>query len=473
MFDGINLDKLKEECGVIGIYHQENVDVSKMVYYGLYALQHRGQESAGIATNDGVRTHQHKAMGRVAEIFSEETFQKLEGNVGIGHVRYSTTGESYVGNAQPLTVFYRRGSIAVAHNGNLVNAELIRNKLEDDGVVFQTTIDTEVLVNLIARYSGDGIENAIERTMGLVKGAYAMTVMTENQLIGVRDPLGLRPLCLGKLKDGYVLASESCALDILGAEFVRDIEPGEIITINQGGVSSKRVNGASKRASCIFEYVYFARPDSIIDGVSVYEARKNAGKFLAKEHPVEADLVIAVPDTSIPAAIGYAQESGIPSEEGLVKNRYVGRTFIQPDQSSREMAVRLKLNPLKSVVSGKTIIVIDDSIVRGTTSKRIVSNLKEAGAKEVHMRVSSPPVAYSCYYGVDTPNRRSLIGSFQSVEDICREIGADSLGYLSTDALVRSTGLGNEHFCLACFNGEYPIDVEKSECSKSFNRLKT
>lgn len=472
MLNEINFDKLKEECGVVGVYHgNRSEEVAKSLYYGLYALQHRGQESAGIATNDGLHTQFHKEMGLVPEVFNEAVFKRLKGHIGIGHVRYSTTGDSNVVNAQPLVVRYRGGNIALAHNGNLINAAKLRDRLEESGVVFQTTIDTEVIVNLIARFSSDGIVNAIERTMELIKGAYALVVMTEDYLIGVRDPFGLRPLCLGKLENGYVLASESCALDVIGAEFVRDVEPGEIIAISKEGLETRQVQVKNRRASCIFEYIYFARPDSIIDGTSIYEARKNAGRILAKEHPVDADLVIAVPDTSIPAAIGYAEASGIPFGEGLIKNRYVGRTFIQPEQKLRETAVRLKLNSLRYNVSGKRIVMIDDSIVRGTTSKQIVNSLRTAGAKEVHLRISSPPVAYSCHFGIDTPNRTQLIGAVNTVEQIRKTIGADSLGYISTEGLIESVGKPAEHHCLACFSGDYPMEVPTVGNKKVFERL--
>lgn len=471
MYHGINLEKLKEECGVLGIYTDSDDHTARLLYYGLYALQHRGQESAGIAVNNGLKSNYHKGMGLVPEVFNEDIFNRLMGHIGIGHVRYSTSGESYVENAQPLVVRYKGGSISLAHNGNLTNAQVIRERLEDAGVVFQTSIDSEVIVNLIARYSGDGIIPAIERTMDLIKGAYSLVIMTEEQLIGVRDPLGLRPLCLGKVGESYVLASESCALDVMGASLVRDIEPGEIVIINKEGIQSTHYRNKGKRASCIFEYIYFARPDSVIDGVSVYEARKNAGRILSQEHPVEADMVIAVPDSSAPAAIGYSEASGIPFGEGLIKNRYIGRTFIQPNQSMRELAVRLKLSPLSETLEGKRVIMIDDSIVRGTTIRRLVERVKAAGAKEVHVRVSSPPVAFGCYFGIDTPDRNQLIGAVKTVEQIRKIIGADSLGYISTPGLVASTRLPKEHFCLACFNGDYPMDVPKTESKKVFERL--
>jgi len=470
-FEMPHVDKLREECGIVGIYRDRAEDVAKSLYYCLYALQHRGQESAGIATNDGFHTCSHKEMGLVPEVFSEQVLKGLKGHKGIGHVRYSTTGDSKVANAQPLVVRYRGGSIALAHNGNLVNAASLRSRLEDNGVVFQTTIDSEVIANLIARFSGDGIVNAIQRAMDMIQGAYTLVVMTEDSLIGVRDPYGLRPLCLGKMgEDGYVLASESCALDVIEADFIRDVEPGEIIIIDQSGLQSKQVPVGNRRASCIFEYIYFARPDSTIDGTSVYEARKNAGKQLAEEHPVEADLVIAAPDTSIPAALGYAEASGIPFGEGLIKNRYVGRSFIQPKQELRETAVRLKLNSLRCNVCGKRIVMIDDSIVRGTTSKQIVKLLRMAGAREVHLRISSPPVAYGCHFGIDTPNREQLIGAMKTIEEIRRTIGADSLGYLSIEGLVKSIGKPAEHLCLACFSGDYPMKVPQVGDKKMFER---
>jgi len=471
MYNGINLEKLKEECGVLGIYTDTEEDTARLLYYGLYTLQHRGQESAGIAVNNGLRSNYHKGMGLVPEVFNEDALKKLKGHIGIGHVRYSTSGESYVENAQPLVARYRGGSISLAHNGSLTNAQVIKDRLEDSGVVFQTSIDSEVIVNLIARYSSDGIISAIERTTDLIKGAYSLVIMTEEKLIGVRDPLGLRPLCLGKREGGYILASESCALDVMGATLVRDIEPGEIVIIDNDGVQSTHYKNKDKRASCIFEYIYFARPDSVIDGVSVYEARKNAGRILSQEYPVEADMVIAVPDSSIPVAIGYAEASGIPFGEGLVKNRYIGRTFIQPTQSMRELSVRLKLSPLEKTIKGKRIVMIDDSIVRGTTMRRLVERLKSAGAKEVHVRISSPPVAFGCYFGIDTPDRTQLIGAVKTVEQIRRIFDADSIGYISPEGLVASTGLKKEHFCLACFNGDYPMEVPRTEGEKVFERL--
>lgn len=464
-------DGLKEECGVVGLIQTEDDHTSELLYYGLYALQHRGQESAGIAVNNGEQAKWHKDMGLVSEVFSESALEKLTGKIGIGHVRYSTSGESDIENAQPLVVRYRGGTIALAHNGNLVNAKLLRSRLEDSGVVFQTTIDSEVVVNLIARYSNEGIHGAIRRSMELIKGAYALVIMNEECLIGVRDPLGLRPLCIGKTEKGYVLASESCAFDVMGAEIVRDVEPGEMVTITSEGIESEFFQTSARRAGCIFEYIYFARPDSIMDGVNVYHARKNSGRILSKEMPVEADMVMAVPDSSIPVALGYAEESGIPYGEGLIKNRYIGRTFIQPTQAIRELAVKLKLSPMAANIRGKKLILIDDSIVRGTTSKRIVETLKQAGAKEVHVRVSSPPVAYSCYFGIDTPDRSQLIGAVKTVDQICKIIGADSLYYLSHEGLVQAVGKPRKQFCLACFDGDYPMELPEKEKKQNGHRV--
>ncbi|WP_425446349.1 amidophosphoribosyltransferase [Dethiothermospora halolimnae] len=461
MYQGIELDKLKEECGVIGIYTEDS-NITNMLCFGLLALQHRGQESAGVAVAKDGEIDYHKDMGLVTEVFDDDTIESLNGNIGIGHVRYSTTGESYAYNAQPLVVQYRKGSFALAHNGNLVNADTIRDMLEEDGVVFQTSIDSEVIANLIARYHKFGIEKAIRKVMEILKGAFALSVMTEDKLIGVRDPHGLRPLCLGKIDDGYVLASESCALDTIGAELVRDIEPGEIVVIDKNGVKSIPSNKWCKKNMCIFELIYFSRPDSVLDDINIYNFRKRTGKVLAKEYPVDADVVISVPDSGNAAAIGFSEGSGIPYAEGLIKNRYVGRTFIQPSQELREQGVRLKLNVLKENIEGKRVVLVDDSIVRGTTSRRIVNMLKKAGAKEVHVRVSSPPVKYSCYFGIDTPNRQHLIGAVKPVEEIKDMINADSLGYISIKGLIESTGR-EEGYCLACFNGDYPMEVPKNK----------
>lgn len=457
-------DKLKEECGVIGIYKEGAEHLSQMLCFGLVSLQHRGQESAGIAINRSGKATYYKEMGLVQEVFSDAVLERLgTGDIGIGHVRYSTTGESYVANAQPLVVQYKGGSIALAHNGNLVNADKLRDDLEEQGTIFTTSIDSEVIANLFARHYQLGYLDSLKKTLEKIKGAYALVITCEDKLIGVRDPHGLRPLCLGRFPDGgYILASESVALDVVGADFVRDIEKGEIVVIDQEGVSSYTYDLGSRKAVCSFEYVYFARPDSIMDGQSIYIARVNAGRQLAKEHPVEADLVIAVPDSGIAAAIGFAEASGIPYGVGLIKNKYMGRTFIQPDQKSRELAVRLKLNVLKDDVRGKRLVLIDDSIVRGTTSRRIVDMLKAAGATEVHVRVSSPPVKHSCYFGIDTPSKKQLVGAVHTIEEIRDMIHADSLGYLSIKGLVESIGAPYEKLCAACFNGDYPMAVPTS-----------
>lgn len=458
-----NDDKLHEECGVIGIYEKGNINTATLTYYGLIALQHRGQESAGIAVNnDGIITC-YKEMGLVSEVFDSKILNLLKGDMCVGHVRYSTTGESFVNNAQPLVVKYKNGTIALAHNGNLVNAKKLREEMEDNGMIFATSIDSEVIAGLIARNFNGNIEGAIQKTMDMIKGSYALVMMTNDMLIGVRDPNGLRPLVLGKLGSGYVLASESCALDTIGAQFVRDVNPGEIIMIDKTGLRSIQAKTEAK-ACCIFEYIYFARPDSVIDGLGVYGARHAAGRILAKEQPVDADAVICVPDSGTPAAIGYALESGIPYTVGLIKNRYIGRTFIQPKQEIRETGVSLKLNPLRAEIEGKKIVMVDDSIVRGTTSKKIVQALRDAGAKEVHVRVSSPIVMYSCHFGMDTPSR-DLVGANTLIEQIREKVGADSLGYLSYEGLLQSVGSCGEGFCTACFNGKYPIEITEA-CSK-------
>ncbi|KUO49976.1 MAG: amidophosphoribosyltransferase [Desulfitibacter sp. BRH_c19] len=450
-------DKPKDECGVFAIYSPDT-DVSALTYYGLYSLQHRGQESAGIAVSDGEKIQLYKNMGLVSEVFDEEILARYSGKMAIGHVRYSTTGESNILNAQPLLFHYLQGQLALVHNGNLTNANHWRNNLQTTGSVFQTTSDTEVFVNLIARYSQNPIEEALMKCMIDLKGAYALIVMTENKLVGVRDPFGIRPLCLGRLgKDGYILASESCALDVVGAEFIRDVEPGEIIVIDENGYKSIKVPTRSKGALCSFEYIYIARPDSIIDGKSVNLIRKRMGNILAKENNIEADLVCPVPDSGIVAAFGYAEGSGIPLAEGLMKNRYVGRTFIQPSQELRELSVRLKLNPIRPVIEGKDIILVDDSIVRGTTSRKLISLLKKAGAKKVHLVISSPPVLHPCYYGIDIVSREELIAAQNEVEEIRNHIGADSLKYLSLPGLLEA--LEEDKFCQACFNGKYPVEI--------------
>lgn len=456
----IPMDKLKEECGVFGIFDNDgDLDCAKLTYYGLYALQHRGQESCGIAVNDNGTIFQHKNMGLVNEVFNDVILNHLNGTSAIGHVRYSTAGASKVENAQPLVIKYSKGGLALAHNGNLVNANEIREKLESEGAIFQTTIDSEVIAYLIARarLRNHSMEETVIDVMDTIKGGYALVLLNNRKLIGARDPFGIRPLCIGKLNNSYVLASESCALDAIGADFVRDVEPGEVVVIDKEGLRSIKKNIVGRNL-CIFEFIYFARPDSVIDGISVYNARINMGRSLAKLYPVDADLVIGVPDSGLTAAIGYSRESGIPYGEGFVKNRYVGRTFIQPTQAKRTDSVKIKLNALKESVNGKRVVMIDDSIVRGTTSKRIVQNLKDAGAKEVHMMITSPPIKYSCFYGIDTPNRQNLVASTHSVEQIREIVEADSLNFITTEAMLEavSCGLENCGFCTACFNGKYP-----------------
>jgi len=451
-------DKFKDECGVFGVYSPEGYDVASITYFGLYALQHRGQESAGIAVADGKEIKCYKNMGLVSDIFNEKILTDLKGMSAIGHVRYSTAGASSINNAQPITAKYKLGSLAIAHNGNLVNADVIRELLEDGGTVFQTSSDTEVVLHLIGRAAKKGIERAIVDAIQAVKGSYAIVIQTEQKLIGVRDPHGIRPLCLGKINNSYILCSESCALDTVGAEFIRDVNPGEIVIIDENGIKSINFAEKTKCETCSFEYIYFARPDSTIDEINVYEARIRAGRMLFRENPVEADVVIGVPDSGIPAAVGFSRESGIPFEIGFIKNKYVGRTFITPSQEIRERAVSVKLNPLKVNVEGKRVVIIDDSIVRGTTSRKLVEALIKAGAKEIHFRISSPVVKFPCYFGIDTPYRSELIGSRLSVEEINKEIGADSLGFISIDGLLESLGK-DKGFCLGCFSGVYPVSA--------------
>ena len=458
-------DKPGEECGVFGIYDFEGHDVASTIYYGLFALQHRGQESCGIAVSDTSgpkgKVSSIKEMGLLNENFTPENLNKLKGDIGVGHVRYSTAGSSTRENAQPLVLNYVKGTLGLAHNGNLINAAQLRHELEYTGAIFQTTIDSEVIAYHIARerLNSRTVEEAVRRAMEKIKGAYSLIVMSPRKLIGARDPYGFRPLCIGKRDQAYILASETCALDTIGAEFVRDVEPGEIVTISpENGIESDRSMclPAEQHGRCVFEYIYFARPDSHIDGVSVYDSRIMAGKFLAMDSPVEADLVVGVPESGNCAALGYSMQSGIPYGQAFVKNAYVGRTFIKPGQKSRESSVQVKLNAIREAVRGKRIIMIDDSIVRGTTSDRIVRMLREAGAKEVHMRVSSPPFLWPCYFGTDVPAREQLIAYNRSVDDICGIIGADSLAYLRLERLEEIVGhLG---ICTGCFTGNYPLD---------------
>jgi amidophosphoribosyltransferase len=461
VFKGLS-EGIRESCGVFGIYNTDNFDSARTVYLGLYALQHRGQESCGIAVaNSGVITG-HKGLGLVSEVFTEKILDRLDGQIAVGHCRYSTTGGNYIENSQPLMVNYRSGHLALAHNGNLINAAEIRRELEDSGAIFQTTTDSEIIANLISRHGirSNNLEEALVSIMNRIQGSYALILMTESSLIGIRDPWGLRPLCIGKLGNSYILASETCALDAVGAVFVRNMEPGEIVFIEQGELRSVRAVSGKPHSTCIFEYIYFARPDSEIDGASVYRSRLEAGRLLARRHPVDADLVVGVPDSGITAAIGYSRESGIPYGEALIKNRYIGRTFIQPHQKLREKSVNIKLNVLRYEVEGKRIILIDDTIVRGTTTKKIVQMLKNAGAKEVHMRVSSPPVKHPCYFGIDISSKSQLIAANYELDEIREKIGADTLGYLEEeDMLAMPVGAPENCFCTGCFTGRYPMDV--------------
>ena len=450
--------KWKEECGIYGVYSPME-DVSEMTYLGLFALQHRGQESAGIALTDGAWIDVKKGMGLVTEVFRSELPHLDHAQIAIGHVRYATTGFSLAANAQPLRVNYAGGALALAHNGDLTNAAWIRRDLESKGTVFQTTIDSEVFVHLIARSQKATIEERILETAQKVRGAFCLTIMTENKLIGVRDPQGFRPLCIGRTEEGgWVLSSETCALDVNGASFVRDVLPGEMVVVEDGALRSYRFTNGQDVASCIFEYIYFARPDSIIDGQSVHAARFEMGRVLARESGLRGDVVISVPDSGTTAATGFAYETGIPFAEGLIKNRYIGRTFIQPTQKQRDTAVKLKLSPVRSVVEGKSVIMVDDSIVRGTTSGKIVRLLRNAGAREIHVCISSPPITDPCYYGIDTSVRKELISATKSLEEIRDFIGADSLHFISIEGLRTCVpALNPDHMCYACFNNQYPV----------------
>ncbi|XXM72106.1 amidophosphoribosyltransferase [Lysinibacillus sphaericus] len=452
---------LNEECGVFGIWGHPNA--AQITYYGLHSLQHRGQEGTGIIVSDGETLRGHKGEGLVTEVFQEGSIEKLTGDGAIGHVRYATAGGGGYENVQPLLFNSQSGGLALAHNGNLVNANALKHQLEGQGSIFQTTSDTEVLAHLIKRSGYTQLKDRVKNALTMLKGAYAFLVMTETEMMVALDPHGLRPLSLAKIGDAYCVASETCAFDIVGAEFVRDIEPGELLIINDEGITSERFSFSNGNAMCTMEYVYFSRPDSNIQGINVHSARKRMGMELANEAPIEADVVTGVPDSSISSAIGYAEASGIPYEMGLIKNRYVGRTFIQPSQSLREQGVKMKLSPVRGVVEGKRVVMVDDSIVRGTTSRRIVSMLKEAGAKEVHVCISSPPIKNPCYYGIDTSTHEELIASSNSVEEMRQIIGADSLTFLSTDGVLKAIGRDdsspNRGQCLACFTGKYPTEI--------------
>ena len=432
-----------------------------MAYFGLYALQHRGQESSGIVTSDGVHMFEHKSMGLVPEVFSEGTLNDLQGHIALGHVRYSTTGSSHIANAQPFRVQYAGRSFAVAHNGNIVNALQIRSELENSGSIFQTTMDSEIVLHLIAKSFKLGLEQAMAQTMAQLRGAYSMVVMTEDGIIAAKDPNGFRPLCIGRLNSGYVVASETCALDLVEAEYLREIEPGEIVVINGQGLKSIPSGIESRKSQCIFELIYFARPDSNVFGQNVYLFRKRQGELLAKEFPIEADLVMPFPDSGNYAAIGYAQASGIPFEMGVIRNHYVGRTFIQPSQSMRDFGVKVKLNPVKELLRDQRVIIIEDSIIRGTTAKTRVHTLREIGAKEIHMLVSCPPHRFPCHYGIDFSTRGELIAARKSVQEICDFVGLDSLGYLNIDYLDQASHIPKEDLCFACFNGKYPVPIDQ------------
>ena len=451
----------KHYCGVFGVYGHPNA--AELTYYGLYALQHRGQESAGIVSCDGKLFRQHKGMGLVPQVFKGEELHGLIGKMAIGHTRYSTTGSSHIGNAQPLTVDCSRGQIAIAHNGNLTNAAVLREELEERGSIFQTTVDSEIVLHWLAQPTQNG-ENTLVSTIRKLEGAYSLLVMTERELIGARDPHGFRPLCIGRMDNGaYVLSSETCALDLIQAKFVRDVGPGEIVIIDDNGLRSiQAFPEQEKRSFCIFEYVYFARPDSNIADQNVYKVRVNMGRELARENPLEADIVVPIPDSGNCAALGYALESGIPFEMAFVRNHYVGRSFLQPSQLIRDFNVRVKLNLITDLVKGKRVIIVDDSIVRGTTCKKRVNSLKEAGAKEVHVLVSCPPHRNPCVYGIDFPDRSKLMAANNTLDEICRYLNADSLNYLSQDGMVRATGKPKESFCMACYNGKYPVEYDAS-----------
>lgn len=460
------LPDIHEECGIFGIFgHSESANLT---YLGLYALQHRGQEGSGICSSDGTKLYLEKSLGLVAEIFNEKVLKNLPGHIAIGHNRYSTTGSSTIENVQPLMATYSLGSIAIAHNGNLVDIENLKNKLEKDGAIFQSTSDSEIILHLIARAKSGELIERIASAVRQISGAFSLLLMTEKELIAIRDPYGIRPLCLGQIKDAYVVASETCAFDLIGATYLRDIEPGEMLIIDENGLNSIKIFNSVKRAYCVFEFIYFARPDSyIFDHICVNTVRKELGRQLAREHGIDADLVIPVPDSGVPAALGYAEESGIPFEFGLIRNHYVGRTFIEPKQSIRHFGVKVKLNPVRDALKGKKVVVIDDSIVRGTTSKKIVKMIKElGGAKEVHLRISSPPTIGPCFYGIDTPTRQELIASSHKIEEIKKYTTADTLGYLSIEGLKKIVP-NSDLYCMACFNCKYPIEFQ----SKKINQM--
>lgn len=460
--------ELREECGVFGIY--DHNEASNLTYLGLHALQHRGQESAGIVTSDNTHLHAHRQVGLVSEIFTEEVLAGLNGRNAIGHVRYSTSGSNHPKNSQPIVMTYSKGELAVAHNGNLTNALVQREELEEEGAIFQSTTDTEVIIHLIARSRQAGLVDRVIEALTICHGAYSLLFLTPDCLIAARDPYGFRPLVLGKLEDSWVLASETCAFDLIEAKYEREVAPGEIIRIDRDGLHTFHPFPEVKLSRCIFEFIYFSRPDSLLFGENVYKVRKELGKQLVRETPTEADIVIAVPDSGVPAAMGYSEESGLPLELGLLRNHYVGRTFIEPQQSIRNFGVKLKLNALGHVISGKRVVVVDDSIVRGTTSRKIVRMIRDAGAAEVHMRISSPPMKHSCYFGVDTPTKEELIANSLNVEETNRYITSDSLAYLTLEGLFEAVekykSLGGNSLCSSCFTGDYPFELEDAQLKK-------
>jgi amidophosphoribosyltransferase len=454
-------DKFREECGVFGIYG--HAEAAKLAYLGLYALQHRGQESAGIAASDGKRLRAVREMGYVNEIFDQETLATLPGHLAIGHTRYSTAGESKLSNAQPILIDCAHGQIAVCHNGNIVNANEIRDRLVGDGSIFQTNSDTEVLVHLYARSRAGGFDDAVVESIAQLSGAFSFAIATRDHLLAARDPHGFRPLALGRLGEAWVVCSETCALDLINATYVRDVEPGEVVIIGAEGLRSVRAFPPSRLAHCVFEHVYFARPDSEVFGQSVNEVRTNLGRLLALETGVPADVVVPIPDSGVCAAIGYAETANVPMRFGLIRNHYVGRTFIEPAQSIRHFGVKVKLNPVKSILAGQRVVLIDDSIVRGTTSRKIVKMVRAAGAREVHLRISCPPTVSPCFYGVDTPRRSELIAATHSLDEIRKYVGADSLGYLSLEGLLKAVGTRQQHYCTSCYTGQYPVAFPRDE----------
>lgn len=462
-WNNLKEDKFKDECGVFGIFTGEEREIGVINYYGLFALQHRGQDSAGMVVSNREKFIFHKDIGLVEDVFSYDKLNKFKGICGIGHVKYSSCKNGDLDNVQPVLGKSKLGSIAIAHNGSLVNAKIVKELLEEAGIIFQTNVESEVVLNLIARSNKKELEDALMEALQSIKGSYAMLLMTQDKLIGLRDPKGIRPLCIGKLDDNYVISSESCAINAIGGEFIRDVEPGEMVVVDKDGLKSLRFAERTKGSICAFEYIYFARPDSFIDNISVYEYRVNSGEQLYKECPVDADIIVGVPDSGIPAAIGYSKASGIPYGIGFIKNKYIGRSFIEPTQEMRERAVLVKLNPLKYNVEGKRVVIIDDSIVRGTTSKKLISSIRRAGAKEVHFMSASPMVKFPCYLGIDNPNKEDLMASNYNIDEIKEMIGADSVGYLSIEGLTRALGCENckKEFCLGCFSGEYPVSIPK------------